>query len=115
MSKSFLNFHSFSEIFPNFAANVKRIKQRNMNRILRFLRLSVCAVLVMLSGAGLLHAQNYSGLPGRKLVCTYTVGDAMGDVKNSITKQEHFFVGADNRPVRGCLLGSGTGSEFTLT
>ena len=69
----------------------------------------------MLSGAGLLHAQNYSGLPGRKLVCTYTIGDAMGDVKNSITKQEHFFVGADNRPVRGCLLGSGTGSEFTLT
>ena len=86
-----------------------------MNRILRFLRLSVCAVLVMLSGAGLLHAQDYSGLPGRKLVCTYTVGDAMGDVKNSITKQEHFFVGDDNRPVRGCLLGSGTGSEFTLT
>lgn len=81
----------------------------------RLLRLSVCAMLMVWFGTGLLSAQDYSGLPGRKLVCTYTVGDAMGDVKSSITKQDHFFMGADNRPVNGCLLGSGTGSEFTLT
>ena len=72
-------------------------------------------MLMVWFGTGLLSAQDYSGLPGRKLVCTYTVGDAMGDVQSSITKQDHFFMGADNRPVNGCLLGSGTGSEFTLT
>ena len=59
-------------------------------------------------------AQDYSGLPGRKLVCTYTLGDAMGDA-SGITKQEHFFAGADNRPLRGCLQGKGTGTDFTLT
>ena len=59
-------------------------------------------------------AQDYSGLPGRKLVCTYTLGDAMGEA-SGITKQEHFFAGADNRPLRGCLQGKGTGADFTLT
>lgn len=80
----------------------------------RFLHLSVSALLAVLLGVCPSWAQDYSGLPGRKLVCTYTLGDAMGDA-SGITKQEHFFAGADNRPLRGCLQGKGTGTDFTLT
>ena len=67
-----------------------------------------------LLGAHEAQAQDYSGKPGRKLVCTYTNGDAMGEA-SGITKQEHFFAGPTNRPQRGCLLGSGTTTEFSLT
>lgn len=67
-----------------------------------------------LLGAHEAQAQDYSGKPGRKLVCTYTVGDAMGEA-SGITKQEHFFAGPTNRPQRGCLLGKGTTTEFSLT
>lgn len=66
-----------------------------------------------LLGAHVAQAQDYSGKPGRKLVCTYTVGDAMGEA-SGITKQEHFFAGPSNRPQRGCLLGTGTTTEFSL-
>ena len=66
-----------------------------------------------LLGAHEAQAQDYSGKPGRKLVCTYTNGDAMGEA-SGITKQEHFFAGPTNRPQRGCLLGSGTTTEFSL-
>ena len=67
-----------------------------------------------LLGAHEAQAQDYSGKPGRKLVCTYTNGDAMGEA-SGITKQEHFFAGPTNRPQRGCLLGKGTTTEFSLT
>lgn len=67
-----------------------------------------------LLGAHEAQAQDYSGKPGRKLVCTYTTGDAMGEA-SGITKQEHFFAGPTNRPQRGCLLGKGTTTEFSLT
>ena len=80
----------------------------------RFLHLSVCTLLALWLGVCPSWAQDYSGLPGRKLVCTYTLGDAMGEA-SGITKQEHFFAGADNRPLRGCLQGKGTGADFTLT
>lgn len=66
-----------------------------------------------LLGAHEAQAQDYSGKPGRKLVCTYTNGDAMGEA-SGITKQEHFFAGPTNRPQRGCLLGKGTTTEFSL-
>lgn len=66
-----------------------------------------------LLGAHEAQAQDYSGKPGRKLVCTYTVGDAMGEA-SGITKQEHFFAGPSNRPQRGCLLCTGTTTEFSL-
>ena len=67
-----------------------------------------------LLGAHEAQAQDYSGKPGRKLVCTYTNGDAMGEA-SGITKQEHFFAGPTNRPQQGCLLGKGTTTEFSLT
>lgn len=66
-----------------------------------------------LLGAHEAQAQDYSGKPGRKLVCTYTNGDAMGEA-SGITKQEHFFAGPTNRPQQGCLLGKGTTTEFSL-
>lgn len=77
----------------------------------KLLRISVAALLVALSGTAV--AQDYTGQPGRKHVCTYTVGDAMGEA-GGITKMEHFFYGSDNLPLRGALLGAGTTSDFTL-
>lgn len=67
-----------------------------------------------LLGTHVAQAQDYSGKPGRKLVCTYTVGDAMGEA-SGITKQEHLFAGPTNRPQRGCILGNGTTTEFSMT
>ncbi|MGM9712594.1 MAG: hypothetical protein ACI3Y5_00530 [Prevotella sp.] len=77
------------------------------------LRLSAFLWLMTLLGVHVAQAQDYTGKAGRKLVCTYTIGDAMGDA-SGITKQDHFFAGPTNRPQRGCLLGKGTGTEFAL-
>ena len=80
----------------------------------KLLHLTALIWLMTLLGAHEAQAQDYSGKPGRKLVCTYTNGDAMGEA-SGITKQEHFFAGPTNRPQRGCLLGKGTTTEFSLT
>ena len=53
----------------------------------RLLRLTFIATLLALLGVPAVSAQDYSGAPGRKLVCDYTIGDAMGE-DTSITKQQ---------------------------
>ena len=60
-------------------------------------------------------AQNYSGKAGRKAVCTFTVGDAMGESGGAITKQNHVFYGQENIPVLGALVTTGTDGSLTTT
>ena len=80
----------------------------------RLLRLTFIASLLALLGVPAVSAQDYSGAPGRKLVCDYTIGDAMGEA-TSITKQQHYFYGQDNLPLRAQEMGKGTTSEYTLS
>ena len=80
----------------------------------RLLRLTFIATLLALLGVPAVSAQDYSGAPGRKLVCDYTIGDAMGEA-TSITKQQHYFYGQDNLPLRAQEMGKGSTSEYTLS
>lgn len=80
----------------------------------RLLQSSVVACLLSLLGVSATTAQDYSGAAGRKVVCDYTIGTATSEA-GGVTKQEHYFYGQDNRPVRGAQMAKGTGSDFTLS
>lgn len=83
-----------------------------MKKILRY---SACAWLLAWLGVHVALAQDYSGKPGRKAVCTFTVGDAMGESGGTITKQNHVFYGQENMPAFGALVTKGTDGSLTTT
>ena len=80
----------------------------------RLLQSSVVACLLSLLVVSATMAQDYSGAAGRKVVCDYTIGTATSEA-GGVTKQEHYFYGQDNRPVRGAQTAKGTSSDFTLS
>ena len=78
----------------------------------KLLHYAACALAVCATQSA--TAQEMTDIPGRRVVCEYTLGDAMGESSN-VTKMREYLYGKDNLPLRSMLLGSGTTSTFSPT
>lgn len=78
----------------------------------KLLHYAACALAVCATQSA--TAQEMTDVPGRRVVCEYTLGDALGEVSN-ISKMMEYLYGKDNLPLRSVLLASGTTSTFTPT